>query len=198
MISKVSFQWYPLSLKISIAGFPHMVSYEQNCGPSQALSIFAKNFPSIKTSYILLVLRLLLFSRTTCYSSPVHVHLSPLSPPTFRSPSEQAIHPSTTNRLWVIHMHCFWNILNRSICLSTVRYRFFLQKIEYKKKIQCVHFKNFKQASKMKQKLKVTWTRILNIKTLQQIGKTQTKYIDVYFISKKVTLSLPHTRRQLS
>lgn len=50
----------------------------------------------------------------------------------------------------------------------------------------------------MKQKLKVTWTRILNIKTLQQIGKTQTKYIDVYFISKKVTLSLPHTRRQPS
>lgn len=45
---------------------------------------------------------------------------------------------------------------------------FFHKKIEYRKKsVQCVYFQYFKQASKMKQKLKVIWIRVLNIKTLQ-------------------------------
>lgn len=48
----------------------------------------------------------------------------------------------------------------------------------------------------MKQKLKVTWARILNIKTLQQIGKTYTKYIYLLYIQK--SYSFPATYTELS
>lgn len=45
----------------------------------------------------------------------------------------------------------------------------------------------------MKQKLKVTWARILNIKTLQQIGKTYTKYICLLYIQKSYSFPATYT-----
>lgn len=128
-----------------------------------------------------LLSKLVILSWCSCFFCFLEPHVTPppfkfISPPlsSYLSESIRTGNSSKHHKQALSHSYALLlNILNRSICLSTVRYRFFLQKIEYKKKsFQCVHFKNFKQASKMKQKLKVTWTRILNIKTLQQIGKT--------------------------
>lgn len=49
----------------------------------------------------------------------------------------------------------------------------------------------------MKQKLKVTWARILNIKTLQQIGKTYTKYICLLYIQKSYSFPATYTETTL-
>lgn len=49
----------------------------------------------------------------------------------------------------------------------------------------------------MKQKLKVTWARILNIKTLQQIGKTYTKCIYLLYIQKSYSFPATYTERAL-
>lgn len=103
MTLKISFKWYSLFLNILIVLFPHVVSREQNCMRSQALFISAKNFPSIKAGYLLLVLMLLLFSRTTCYSSPIQVHLSPfLLPPFWVHPNRQFIQaPQTASESFI-------------------------------------------------------------------------------------------------
>lgn len=49
----------------------------------------------------------------------------------------------------------------------------------------------------MKQKLKVTWARILNIKTLQKIGKTYTKYKCLLYIQKSYSFPATYTETAL-
>lgn len=50
----------------------------------------------------------------------------------------------------------------------------------------------------MKQKLKVTWARNLNIKTLQKIGKTYTKYICLLYIQKSYSFPATYTETALT